>query len=97
VGFMGKLYVFAAVVEKGYAWYAVAGAVNAAIAAYYYFRVLKTMVIDAPAEEKPPLVLPRMDTVWVAALMAANVLPLLFWSRIEAWARAATVLYAGGH
>ena len=36
VGFMGKLYVFAAVIEKGaaYYWFAVVGAVNAAIAAY---------------------------------------------------------------
>src|SRR6266545_4202068 len=35
VGFMGKLYVFAAIVERGpeYWWYAVAAAVNAAIAA----------------------------------------------------------------
>ena len=36
VGFMGKLYVFAAIIERGpaYYWYAVVGAVNAAIAAY---------------------------------------------------------------
>ncbi len=55
VGFMGKLYVFAAVIEKGppYYWYAVVGAVNAAIAAYYYARVLKTMIIDAGNETKP--------------------------------------------
>ncbi len=53
VGFLGKLYVFAAVIEQGYGWYAVVGAVNAAIAAYYYFKVIKVMVIDAGNEEKP--------------------------------------------
>jgi NADH-quinone oxidoreductase subunit N len=96
VGFMGKLYVFAAVIEKGspYYWYAVVGALNAAIAAYYYARVLKTMIIDAPAEEKPALVLPFADTAWVAAFLLANLLPLLFWSRIEELARAATAIYA---
>jgi len=36
-----QLYVFGAVVEKGMGLYAVIGAVNAAIAAYYYFRVLR--------------------------------------------------------
>ncbi|HEX6738829.1 MAG TPA: NADH-quinone oxidoreductase subunit N [Vicinamibacteria bacterium] len=96
VGFMGKLYVFAAVIEKGpgYYWYAVVGAVNAAIAAYYYVRVLKTMIIDQPAEEKPALSLSLFDGLAVAAFLAANVLPLLFWARIEAFARAATALYA---
>src|SRR5712692_6763446 len=38
VGFMAKLYVFAAVIERGpdYWWYAVVGALNAAVAAFYY-------------------------------------------------------------
>jgi NADH-quinone oxidoreductase subunit N len=97
VGFMGKLYVFAAIMEKGreFWWYAVVGAVNAAIAAYYYFRVLKTMVIDAGNEEKPPFRLAFTDAVWVAVLVAANVLPLLWWSRIEAWTASSLSQYAG--
>ena len=95
VGFLGKLYVFAAVIEQGYGWYAVVGAVNAAIAAYYYFKVIKVMVIDAGNEEKPPLALAFADRAWLAAFALANVLPLLFWSRIEAWAKGALVLYAG--
>ena len=55
VGFMAKLYVFAAVdgaaarSTGGTRW---SGAVNAAIAAYYYARVLKTMIIDAGNEEQ---------------------------------------------
>jgi NADH-quinone oxidoreductase subunit N len=97
VGFMGKLYVFAAVIEKGpaYWWLAAVGAVNAAIAAYYYARILKTMIIDAGNEEKPAFRLATADQAWVAALALANVLPLLFWSRIEDWARASLTLYAG--
>ena len=96
VGFMGKFYVFAAVIERGaaYWWYAVVGAVNAAIAAYYYARVLKTMIIDEPHVEKPAFRLPTADFAWLAALAAANVFPLLFWSRVEAWARASLSIYA---
>ena len=98
VGFMGKLYVFAAVIERGpsYWWYAVAGALNAAIAAFYYARVLKTMIIDHPSEEKPALRLALPDAAWVLVLAAANVLPLLFWSHVERWARASLDLYAAG-
>jgi NADH-quinone oxidoreductase subunit N len=97
VGFMGKLYVFAAIIEKGrsYWWYAVVGAVNAAIAAYYYARVLKTMIIDAGNETKPALRLAFPDLAWVAVFVAANVVPLLFWSAIDGWARHSLLLYAG--
>jgi len=94
VGFLGKLYVFGAVIEKGMGLYAVIGAVNAAIAAFYYFRVLKVMTIDAGNEDKPKMALALADRAWLLAFAAANLLPLLFWGRVEAWARGALVLYA---
>jgi NADH-quinone oxidoreductase subunit N len=95
VGFLGKLYVFGAVVEKGMGFYAVIGAVNAAVAAYYYFRILKVMTIDEGNEDRPALKLALADQAWLVALALANVLPLFFWSHIDAWARGALVLYAG--
>jgi NADH-quinone oxidoreductase subunit N len=103
VGFMGKLYVFAAVIQKasvldsGLAMYvlAVIGALNAAVAAYYYARVLKTMIIDAGNEDRPPLRLGFLDQVWVWGLLLANVLPILWWERVDAWARGSLTLYAG--
>jgi NADH-quinone oxidoreductase subunit N len=96
VGFMGKLYVFAAIVEKGpsYWWYAVVGAVNAAIAAYYYARVLKTMIIDGGNEDKAPLRLAPADAGFLLFFVAANVVPLLYWDAIDGWARASSLLYA---
>jgi NADH-quinone oxidoreductase subunit N len=97
VGFMGKLYVFSAVVERGpsYYWYAAVGAVNAAIAAYYYARVLKTMIIDNAPAEKPPFRLAFADATWVWIFLLGNVLPLLWWARVDDWARASLSLYAG--
>ena len=97
VGFMGKFYVFAAIIEKGpsYTWYAVVAALNAAIAAYYYARVLKTMVIDAGNEEKPAFPIAAIDTGWVLFFVAANVVPLLFWGAIDTWARSSVILFAG--
>jgi NADH-quinone oxidoreductase subunit N len=95
VGFLGKLYVFGAVVEKGMGIYAVIGAANAALAAYYYFRVLKVMTIDEGNEDRPALTLAPADQAWLVALALANVLPLFFWGHVDAWARGALVLYAG--
>jgi NADH:ubiquinone oxidoreductase subunit 2 (subunit N) len=89
--------VFAAVIERGptYAWYAVVGAVNAAVGAYYYFRVLKTMVIDAEAVEKPPLRVAPADLGWVVVLALANLVPIFFWGQVEGWARQSLTLWAG--
>ncbi len=95
IGFLGKLYVFAAVIEQGMGVYAVIAAANAALAAYYYFRVLKVMTIDPGNEDKPPLKLALADQAWVAAFALANVAPILFWTRIESWAHGALVMYAG--
>jgi len=97
IGFMGKFYVFAAIIEKGpsYGWYAVVGAVNAAIAAYYYARVLKTMIIDAGNETRPAFRIPAVDMAWVLFFAAANVVPLLFWGAIDGWTRQSLVLFAG--
>ena len=95
VGFLGKLYVFGAVIEKGMGVYATIAAVNAAIAAYYYFRVVKVMTIDAGNEDKPRVRLALADQAWLVAFALANLLPVFFWSRIDGWARSALVLYAG--
>jgi NADH-quinone oxidoreductase subunit N len=97
VGFMGKLYVFAAIVEKGprYWWYAVVGAVNAAVAAFYYARILKTMIIDAGNEDKPAFRLPIADAVWVWLLLLGNLVPLFVWRYVETWTSASAALYAG--
>jgi len=103
VGFMGKFYVFAAIVDRAigsgpdhvwYLWYGVIAAVNAAIAAYYYARILKTMIIE-DGGEKPLLRLPALDSAWILVLVGANVVPLFFWSSVEQWARASLSLYAG--
>ena len=97
VGFLGKFYVFGAVVALGpdYYWYAAVGAVNAAIAAFYYLRVLRVMIIDPGNEDRPPLELAFADRAWLLLFAAANLLPILFWGRIDEWARGALVMYAG--
>ncbi len=45
-GFIGKLYIFAAAVSARQIMLAIAIAVNSAIAAYYYFRILRMMYLE---------------------------------------------------
>ena len=52
VGFWAKIYLFNAAIEAGMVWLAVAGVINSVISAYYYFKVIRTMYLDAPREEE---------------------------------------------
>jgi len=44
-GFVGKLYLFAALLNSGWVWLAVVGAINSVISLYYYVRVLRNMYL----------------------------------------------------
>ncbi len=47
-GFVGKFYLFGAAVRAGYVWLAVIGALNSAVAAYYYLRLIVYMYMREP-------------------------------------------------
>ena len=50
-GFIGKFYIFKAAVGAGHIWLVIIGAVNTAISAFYYLRVVVTMYMREPEEE----------------------------------------------
>ncbi len=55
VGFFAKLYVLVATVDAGIGWLAVVIALNAALAAFYYLRVIVTMYMRDPESEPAPI------------------------------------------
>ncbi len=56
-GFMAKFYVFASAIEGGFVALAVVAALNSAVAAFYYFKVVRLMYLT-PAQNKEPLAQP---------------------------------------
>ena len=52
-GFLGKYYIFLGLLETGHTALAIAGALYAAVSAYYYFKIIRVMYTSAPAG--PPL------------------------------------------
>lgn len=50
-GFIGKLYLFTAVVEQGYLWLAFAGFIMSMISVYYYLQVTKAMYLEGDETE----------------------------------------------
>jgi NADH-quinone oxidoreductase subunit N len=75
VGFFAKLYVLLAAVDAGLAWLAVIVALNAALAAFYYLRVIVYMYMR-DAEDDPAEIDRHPFTVAALALSVAGVLLL---------------------
>ncbi len=51
-GFIGKFYIFAALVNGGYVWLALIGLLNSTISLYYYIKILKNMFLVQPTGNK---------------------------------------------
>ncbi len=82
-GFLAKYHVFAAVIQADLAWVAVVGALNSAVSAFYYVRVLRVMFLDSQPEAAPAAFgLARLDAVLLFLLVVPNILGLLFWGSL---------------
>jgi NADH-quinone oxidoreductase subunit N len=57
-GFIGKVYLFKAVIAKEYYWLAVIGVLNSVVSLYYYVRIVKVMYLDIPDEGTMPAAVP---------------------------------------
>jgi len=52
-GFIGKYYIFLALLQTGHYTLAVVAALFVAVAIYYYFRIVRAMFVSEPVEEAP--------------------------------------------
>ncbi len=77
-GFVGKLVVFRAAIESGFVVLAIIGVITSAIAAYYYFMVIKTMFMDERSVAPPELSTSRSLAVGLVVMVAATLLLGIF-------------------
>ena len=81
-GFFGKLFVFAAAVNRNLAWFAVIGALNSVVAVYYYARVIKTMIIES-GEDESLISVPLASQALVWVMMIPTVGLVVVWEQIQ--------------
>ena len=90
-GFMGKVWLFGAVVDSGFIWLAVIAVANSAVSLYYYLRVVVFMWIKDEEPIGSPLVVgPAMGVALAAALLGTvifGVYPQFLFEQAEAAAR----------
>jgi len=54
VGFVGKFYLFSALIESNLVWLALVGVLNSVVSLFFYIKVLKYMFLMKPEEEVTP-------------------------------------------
>ena len=88
VGFIGKFYLFVAVINAGssFYWIAFFGAINTVVSLYYYMRVVKTMYLDGePSDE---IVVPSFSTTAIFLVLAIpSVFFGIYWTPILNWVK----------
>ena len=83
-GFVGKFYIFRSAVESGQIWLVIIGAINTAISAFYYLRVVVAMYMREPEAELDFLAYPRLLiialTLAAIGVVLIGILPSYFLS-----------------
>jgi len=96
-GFMGKLVIFAGLVDAGMYWLLFVGGINTAISLFYYLKVVRVMTFDPEPETRPPLRL-RLASIpglYVVVLTAPVILLIVQWNGLYRWAEAACKTVVG--
>jgi NADH-quinone oxidoreductase subunit N len=70
-GFIGKLYLFSALIQAKWIWLAIVGAINSVISLYYYVRIFRNIFLREPDGSKEPIRFGR----WQIALVLLLVIP----------------------
>jgi NADH-quinone oxidoreductase subunit N len=68
-GFVGKLYLFAALINAKLIWLAIVGVLNSVVSLYYYVRIFRNMFLRESAEPAAPLHFAFSDNVILLLLL----------------------------
>lgn len=96
-GFIGKMYLFAALINGGsqFYWLAIVGVLNSVISLYYYMRVVKVMYFEG--EQEKDLYRPAGAS---AAIILATGIPSIFfgirWSFLADWVNSSLKFFVSG-
>jgi NADH-quinone oxidoreductase subunit N len=92
-GFIGKLYLFAALVNHQWIWLAVVGALNSVVALYYYVRVLRNTFLRAGDRPSPALTTTRLEGVLVLLLLVPTLLLGVYFTPLVDLAQASVKIF----
>jgi NADH-quinone oxidoreductase subunit N len=92
-GFIGKFYLFAALLDSGWYWLAFVGGMNAVVALYYYMKVLRNMFLQSSDGPSTPLLFSKWEHVVVLSLLVPTLLLGVYFTPVVNLAQAAVRIY----
>ena len=94
-GFIGKLYVFSAVVNAGWLWLAAIGVLNSVVSLYYYAKVIRNMYLRDVESKKSKLAVSPVVLGLILALAALTIVFGLYFSPMINWANSSVQILSG--
>ena len=84
-GFIGKFYLFGAVIRSGLYGLAIVGVLNSVVSLYYYTRVVKLMFFDEPLDQRSFRITNSVSTALVSGMAFFTIYLGLFWNQLADW------------
>ncbi len=92
-GFVGKLYLFAALINAKLFWLAVVGALNSVVSLYYYVRILRNMFLREPVLASPAVQLSSTEILVLFVLLVPTLLLGVYFTPLVQFAQASVVMF----
>ncbi|MEE8479547.1 MAG: NADH-quinone oxidoreductase subunit N, partial [Candidatus Neomarinimicrobiota bacterium] len=96
-GFIGKFYLFAALIEGGtqFYWLAFVGLINSVISLYYYMRIVKVMYFDGGPQQT--ITKPILPVTFILIVLATlTIIFGIYWAPLADWVRNSLIFYVAG-
>jgi NADH-quinone oxidoreductase subunit N len=95
VGFIGKFYLFAAVIRGQFYILALVGIINSVISLYYYLRPIRTMFLDQPKGDEGVVTAEAWNYGLMGVLATATIVLGLYWGPLIAFADRSLKFFTG--
>lgn len=92
-GFIGKLYLFAALINAKWFWLALVGAINSVVSLYYYVRVFRNMFLQDPVGSGEPLRFAPFPVFLLLVLVIPTLLLGLYFGPLVQFAQASITMF----
>lgn len=92
-GFIGKLYIFLALLDAKMIVLSVIMVLNSVVSLYYYIRVLKHMFLNRPKEKVELVKFPLMESIYASVLAAATIIFGVYFAPVIDWAKNSLSLF----
>jgi NADH-quinone oxidoreductase subunit N len=95
IGFIGKFYLFAAVIKRQMYVLAVIGVLNSVVALFYYLKPIRKMFLEQPVGDEPAFKVEAWNYGLMGVLATATIALGLYWTPVIAFATRSLHFFVG--